>query len=209
MPEQEGKFIVLYGANNLGKSKQIKLLRERLEEFGIQIIQIKYPVYDLEPTGPILNAVLRHGRKMPELEVQRLFAQNRLDFEPQLRAILASGRWAVSEDYTGTGIAWGLARGLSLEELEAMNQGLLAEDLAILLYGERFKDGIEETHRNEQDDAVWHLAQQHHLFLGERYGWEKTYASRSKLAVHMDIMDIVLRKLMSIRALNKERSLKL
>lgn len=188
---KEGKFIVLYGANNLGKSTQIKLLRESFGKMGIQTTQVKYPVYDLDPTGPILNEVLRHGRQMEELEIQRMFVQNRRDFEPQLIKTLASGVWVLSEDYVGTGIAWGLTRGLSLEDLEKMNKGLREEDLAILFHGERFRDGIEKTHRNEKEDAIWELAQKHHLTLGERYGWEKVYATRPPLEVHQQIMTIL------------------
>lgn len=190
-PEQKGKFIVLYGPNNLGKTSQAKMLAETLEEQGIKTMTIKYPVYDLKPTGHKLNAVLREGLQMPEIEVQKLYAQNRRDFEPTLRNHLTSGAWVVAEDYTGTGIAWGLVRGVSLEALEAMNKGLRQEDLAILLHGERFLNNIEEGHRNEVDDEIWSRAQEMHLFLAKRYGWRKVYATRSKEAVHQDILAII------------------
>lgn len=191
--EQQGKFIVLYGANNLGKSTHVTMLVDALEEMGVRVTGIKYPVYNLEPTGSRLNAILRDGLEMPEIEVQRLYAQNRRDFEPTLRAHLNSGIWVVAEDYTGTGVAWGLTRGVSLEALEAMNEGLLQEDLAILLHGERFTSGIEQNHRNEKDDELWYRAQEFHLALAGCYGWRKVSVdeTRSKEVVHQDILTIV------------------
>src|SRR5476651_1712670 len=102
---KKGKFIVLYGANNLGKSTQVEMLIQSLEDKNIPVKKLKYPVYDLEPTGPRLNAVLRQGLKLPEEEVQELFAQNRRDYQEKLQKDLDDGYWIISEDYKGTGIA--------------------------------------------------------------------------------------------------------
>ncbi|MFH0937044.1 MAG: hypothetical protein V1808_02000 [Candidatus Daviesbacteria bacterium] len=191
MNPERGKFIVLYGPNNLGKSTQVEILANALEERGIKVETIKYPIYDLKPTGPLINAVLREGEKMDELEVQRIYAQNKFDYQPTLKTILKSGRWMLAEDYRGTGVAWGLVRGVPLKELEALNKGLIREDLAILLYGERFREGIEGNHRNEANDEIWDRAQMIHLCLADRYGWRKVYASRPEEEVHKDIFEIV------------------
>src|SRR3989344_5866543 len=116
---------------------------------------------------------------MPEKEVQKLFAQNRRDYEPELRKILNAGSWIIAEDYKGTGISWGLVRGLSLKYLEKINEDLFLEDLAIVLYGERFRSGKEQSHRNEADDTIWKTAQEKHLFLADRYRWHKVFANQS------------------------------
>lgn len=192
--EQEGKFIVLYGANNLGKSKQVDLLRQSLEDTGLTAERIKYPIYDLEPTGPIINSVLRQGVHMEEVGLQQMYAQNRLDFQPTLTSYLDSGKWVVAEDYNGTGVAWGMVRRVPLEVLEAMNVGLLQEDLAIFLHGERFTGGIEADHRNERDEEIWKRSQEHHFLLAQRYGWKKVYATRSIEEVQQEIWSIVSRK---------------
>ena len=187
----KGKFIVIYGANNLGKSHQLQLLEKSLQEKNISTKRIKYPIYDLEPTGPLINNVLRGGLHLPENDVQELYVKNRKDYEPQLKKYLAEGIWVLAEDYVGTGIAWGWVRGLSLEELEKMNEGLLKEDVAILLYGERFLTGKEKGHRNEQSDEMWNLAQQKHLFLADRYGWKKVYATRPEQEVTREIITLL------------------
>jgi thymidylate kinase len=181
-----GKFIVIYGANNLGKTTQAVELVSRLKEVGLKAKYLKYPIYQLEPTGPRINAALRQGLNLSDYELQREFAQNRRDFQPRLIKILDSGVWVVAEDYKGTGIAWGITKGISLEEMERLNSGLYPEDLAILLDGERFASGIEKGHRHE-DGADWDLARKVHRSLGKRYGWQLIDANQSKEAVSNDI----------------------
>lgn len=188
---KKGKFIVLYGSNNLGKSKQLELLEKALQKRGLEIIRLKYPIYDLKPTGPKINAVLREGLKMPDEDLQKLYAQNRKDFEPKLKSYLNQGQWVIAEDYTGTGIAWGMTWGVSLKKLEEINRDLLKEDLAILLYGKRFLSGIEKKHRHESDEKIWQKSQKIHLKLAKKYGWEKIYATRDPEMVHQEILEIV------------------
>jgi len=48
-----GKFIVLYGINNLGKTTQTRILVDKLKLHGLKAEYLKYPVYDLAPSGPI------------------------------------------------------------------------------------------------------------------------------------------------------------
>lgn len=191
---ERGQFIVIYGANNMGKSLQTDMLKAALEKTGKVVERVKYPVYDLEPTGPQINAVLRLGKQMPEETLQELYAQNRRDFQPTLVSYLESGKWVVGEDYKGTGIAWGMVREVSLQVLESINSDLLSEDFAILLYGERFDKGKEQSHRNEIDDEIWKKGQEMHLFLADRYKWPKVYATRPPEQVHADIMDILKKK---------------
>lgn len=195
---ERGKFIVLYGANNLGKSRQIDILGQALETKGISTQRIKYPRYDLQPTGPMLDDILRKGApKPPELEFQRIFTQNRLDFESTLKSYLKKGRWVIAEDYKGTGIAWGLVRGAPLEELEKMNAPLLPEDLAVLLWGRKFSQGQEAGHINETDDELWRRAQGTHLFLAYRYGWELVHATGAADEVHWEILSLVRKRFLS------------
>lgn len=193
---KKGKFIVLYGANNLGKSLQVELLEKALIKKGISVVCLKYPIYDLKPTGPKINAVLREGLKMPDLDLQKLYAQNRADFEPKLKSYLRANKWVIAEDYTGTGIAWGMTWGVPLEVLEKINKKLLKENLAILLYGERFISGIEKNHRNEADEKIWEKGQKIHLELADRYGWKKVYATHTPEEVHTDVINLVEKNLL-------------
>ncbi len=197
-----GKFIVIYGSNNLGKSTQTGLLEARLiKEFSNRrILRIKFARYDLEPTGPLLNAILREGktirdsntgaeRPYSDLEMQTIFAQNRRDYQATLDSDLAMGTVVVAEDYTGTGIAWGLTRGLSLEILEKINANLRLPDLAIMLDADkRFASGIEQGHRHESaGEELWLKNRDIHHQLAGLYNWRIIRADQPVDAVHEQI----------------------
>lgn len=149
-------FIAIYGVNNIGKSTQSKLLVESLNKAGHKSVHIKFPIYDLEPTGHYINSVLRSTdvQKISEPELQMWFALNRHQFEPQLRQYLQDGYIVVAEDYIGTSLAWGSAKGAALPWLENLNQHLVKEDLAILLNGTRSVDATEANHIHENNQTL-------------------------------------------------------
>lgn len=170
----KGKFITLYGINNIGKSTHAKLLVERLNAEGYKAVYVKYPVYDLEPTGPFLNSVLRGGaQKISEDELQLWFILNRYQFEPQLREWLSDGYIVVAEDYSGTGIAWGAAKGLAMDWLVSANKYLLKEDFALMLEGERSLSAREKDHVHEQNDGLVARCVEVHEELAGEFGWRR------------------------------------
>lgn len=189
----KGRLIVIYGINNIGKSTQVKMLVDRLTREGMDALYLKYPIYDLEPTGPRLDRILRQGAEsdIDELSLQEIYAQNRRDYEPELEKRLESGTNIVAEDYKGTGIAWGWTKGANLAKLEEINKDLRKEDLVILLDGERFLEGKEENHIHESKDDLVDECRQKHLELAERYGWKVVGANRAREEVHGAIWDIV------------------
>lgn len=171
---KRGKFITLYGVNNIGKSTQARLLVERLKDAGYDVVYLKYPIYDLEPTGPQIDAIMRSSGKqaLSEEDLQKLFVQNRKDFEPQLEKMLEEGKIIIAEDYIGTGIAWGMAKGLDQKLLEGMNKNLIHEDFAILLQGKRHEMAREKQHLHEQNDQLLQNVSKIFIQLGADYGWQ-------------------------------------
>lgn len=211
IPEKDtynGKLIVIYGANNLGKSIQTRLLANHLQEEKRDILVVKYPVYRLNPTGPRINKILRDpefkDRNIKEIDLQKLFIQNRLDFQPTLKRLLKAGFYVIAEDYVGTGIAWGVTNRITKEnvpiknklrlirEFIDMNEGLLTPDISILLDGERFKDGMEKKHRNEdRADYVWDLNREVYQTLAKKLHWDFVKANQTIDNVHSDIWNAV------------------
>ncbi|RJR31646.1 hypothetical protein C4569_01670 [Candidatus Parcubacteria bacterium] len=169
-----GKLIILYGTNNIGKSTQAKILVDRLKNRNCDTVYIKYPIYELEPTGPKLNKILRSGQpqEISELELQKLYARNRKDFEPELKKMLGLGKIIVAECYIGTGLAWGMTKGVPLEKLEEVNEDLLKEDVAILLDGQPFIKAREKNHLHENNNELMIKCRQNFLFLAKKYGWK-------------------------------------
>ncbi len=152
----KGFFITIYGINNIGKSTHAKKLVERLRKEGYDTEYVKYPVYKLKPTGQRINEILRSDKKqnISEGELQTLFMQNRKDFEPTIEKWLAEGKIIIAEDYIGSGIAWGTAKGLDQDKVEQINSTLKKEDFSILMVGERDIRAKEHGHIHESDDEL-------------------------------------------------------
>jgi thymidylate kinase len=193
----QGKFIAIYGINNTGKSSQVVRLGHWLKDNGKRVEVVKYPVYQMEPTGPIIYSAFRHGLEISDYNLQKLCAQNRRDFEVVIRdGMLRNGTWVLAEAYTGTGIAWGVANGIPIRVMEEMNADLLEEDFAILLDGKPFSTGIERGHRFEDNSEAMTRGREVHRMLAERYGWEVVDSNRSEDEVAKDIRSVVKRRLL-------------
>lgn len=179
MATKKGKLIVLYGINNLGKTTQAKILVADLKKNGYKAEYLKYPIYDLEPSGPIINNYLRGGNvyKLSGFDVQFLYALNRMQYEKELQKKLDKGINIIAEDYTGTGLAWGMGKGVPEKFMNNINSHLLKEDLGILFDGERFKDSIEKKHKHETDSALMKKVRAIHLYLGKKHKWQKVNAN--------------------------------
>lgn len=171
----KGKFITIYGINNIGKTTQSKLLVEKLKKAGYKAKYLKYPIYKIRPSGYAINKILRSrtGQKISEEELQLWFVINRYQFEPRLKKLLNAGYIVVAEDYIGTGIAWGVAKGLKEEWMEKVNENLLKEDFSILLEGNRNFIAKEVEHLHEQNDILIEKCARVHLHLASKYGWHK------------------------------------
>jgi dTMP kinase len=183
---KRGKFIVIYGINGTGKSTQVELTLKYLKKKKLDVQYLKYPIYDLKPEGPFINKYLRDEKfrkKNPQTteELQRKYAKNRKRFEPKLKKMLKEGKWVLAEDYSGTGIAWGLTWGSDLEYLEDINRNLLQPDLTILLHGKRFLTALEKSHRNESNEEKMNISKNFHRLLAYRYDW-KIVDSNQKIA---------------------------
>jgi len=166
-------LITLYGINNIGKTTQALRLVERLKSEGFDAVYVKYPVYEVEPSGGFLNQMLRGGKaqNISEEELQMWFTVNRYQFEPTLKEWLSAEKIVIAEDYTGTGLAWGTVKGADTAWLEEINRHLVKEDLAILLDGERHISAKEEGHLHEDNELFMNRSRQVHLELAEKYDW--------------------------------------
>lgn len=188
---KKGALIAIYGINNLGKTTQAEMLVEAIRKRQ-PAHRIKYAIYDLEPSGPILNDYLRNGNpfKLSSREFQTIQALNRTQFNSQLR-LLVKDTIMIAEDYVGTSLAWGIGSGVDRDFLERINSHLLEPDISILLDGERFIDGIEKCHKHENNDYLTEKVRQIHLDLARDYGWVVINANQSIEEVHREIFDVI------------------
>lgn len=184
-----GILFTLLGVTNTGKTTQQKLLEERLRTEGYRVAYVKYPVYDLAPTGPRINAYLRQGNPegISPREFHELQVENKKDFAPELERLLAANDIVLAEMYTGTGIAYGMGDGFEKSWLVAENDSLRTADLSILLDGARFLESRETGHHFENDDEKTERIRLAHLELAKDFGWEVVQANQTIPEVHEEI----------------------
>lgn len=189
MENTKGKFIAIYGINNIGKTTQAALLKKHLEKIGRQAEIIRYPLYDFLPAGQLINEYLRSGNpyKFTPREFQLLNFINQIASAPQLAEKLDQGIDIIADEYFGTAIAWGVCLGVEEKLLDYFYQFLPSENLAILLEGERFRESIENSHRYETDESLIQKAQNTHLRIAEKYKWQPINANQSIEQVHAGI----------------------
>ena len=171
---KRGIFITIYGINNIGKSTHAKRLVRRLKAAGKKAVYLKYPIYTLKPTGPLLNSILRSKKQtMSEEELQLWFVLNRFHFQPRLEALLKKGTIVIAEDYVGTALAWGAAKGADPKELAAMNTFLVQEDLAVFFHGKRDTKATEAQHIHETNNTLIARCQKEYERLAKNHKWTK------------------------------------
>jgi thymidylate kinase len=136
---------------------------------------------------------LRQGNpnQLNAREIQIIYSLNRYQFQEELIKKLEQGINIVAEDYTGTGIAWGVGRGVDQDFLIRINQHLLPPDKEILLDGERFLEGKEKYHINENDDELVNRVRKIHLDLQTKYHWPIVEANHSREEVAEQIWQLV------------------
>ncbi len=193
---KRGKIIVIYGINNIGKTTQARRIVEYLKTKGYNSEYLKYPIYD-SPTGKKISEVLRSGKEqeISEEELQTIYFDNRKEFEPVLKEKLDAGIMIVAEDYIGTGLSWGFAKGADYNKLKEQNSVLIQEDLAILMDGERFLEGKEAVHLHEQNDGWIRIVRDKLLDMKKEFGWEIVPANQPVDNVFDDIKQIIDKKI--------------
>ena len=93
----------------------------------------------------------------------------------------------MSEDYTGSGLAWGIGAGVSAEFMKLINEHLLKEDLAFVFDGERFTAATEVGHTHETNNELLNGVRIAYQKLGRELGWQKINANRSIEEIHAEI----------------------
>lgn len=188
-----GLFICLYGPEGVGKATQGKLLEERLKESGRMVKRVRFPVFENLKSGAELEAILmkRTKKALLEEEMQKLFSQNREEFEPTLESWLNSGVCVVAENYKGTGIVWGVVRGIPVEKMEEINSDNIDPDISITIDGPKREESIPGHPYEGSDEDEWYKVRKTYLQMADKYGWIRVGADAPILTVANRVWAVV------------------
>jgi dTMP kinase len=130
-------FVTFEGLDRSGKTTQVELLRQALEEAGREVVTTREP--GGTELGEGIRELLLHGPAMSGWAEAALFAAARAELVAEvIRPALERGAVVVSDRYLDSSLAYqGIARGLGIESVLELNLavvgGLLPDVTFVLL----------------------------------------------------------------------------
>ncbi len=210
---ESGMFITFEGPEGSGKSTQVRLLVEWLEERGLPVLATREP--GGTAIGDAVREVLldvRHTEMRPRTEVLLFSAARAQLVSEVIRPFLAEGGIVVSDRYVDSTLAYqGYGHGLDLEVLRQISEfaiGGLWPDLTIYLdvpvdEGLRRKTqasllGEEELNRLDMAEIEFHrrvVEGYKKLIEGDPSRWRVVDGTRPPEAIRDEIRRLVLESL--------------
>ena len=189
----------LYDLNPTGTTLN-EILRGKKQHAIQQVMQFFPGTTIKRPSARQKNIVFKNQpleksgqrrQRITEEELQMWYSLNRYQADSSIRQLLNSGTSLVAEDYTGTGLAWGWAKGADVEWLKAVNAYLTKPTIEILMDGERFSEAKEEGHLHESNNRLMEKARSCFLELGKKNNWQVVNANQPKDVIHEQIWQLV------------------
>lgn len=155
MAEATGGFITFEGPEGSGKTTQIQLLADRLEDLGLEVLLTREP--GGTEVGERIRQVLldtEYGDLLPETETL-LFCAARAELVTRvMRPALERGAWVLCDRFFDATLAYqGAGRGLPMDRLRGVIRfatGGLTPDLTLLL-DLNVADGLDRRRRSGEN----------------------------------------------------------
>lgn len=138
VPVSRGRFIVVEGAEGVGKTTQVRRLAAFLKGKGLPLAVTREP--GGTAVGEGIREVILYGRGGPvprETELLLILAARAALVREVVEPALAAGKWVVSDRFDLSSFAYqGFGRGIELDRISRLNRfatGGLAPDLYLVL----------------------------------------------------------------------------
>ena len=116
---ERGKFISFDGLDKAGKSTQVEMLRNKLEEQGIEVLTTREP--GGTKYGEEWRIALKQGRLNPHTEVLLMAAARSEHITTKIEPALNEGKWVISDRFADSTFAYqGAGRGIDMQWIEAV-----------------------------------------------------------------------------------------
>ena len=161
-----GKFIVIEGLDGSGHTSQTSLLANFLIKNNYKVFLTKEPTQESKQ-GKKIREILSGGIKISNIELQKLFAEDRKwHLKNEIIPALREGKIVISDRYYFSSFAYGSANGIDLNKLIELNKNFLFPDLTFILEVnpkicikriEKRGEQKELFEKKEQLEKVWEI----------------------------------------------------
>jgi dTMP kinase len=159
MQRLKGRFIVLDGIEGCGKTTQIRLLGDRLEEIGLSVVLVRDP--GTTRIGERIRAILLdhvHNEMGMRCEMLLYMAARAQMMVEYVMPALRSGMVVVSDRFVSSTLAYQLGGdGLTAEEIRAVGETAIRgcwPDVTVIL-DVPVDAGMARTHRDRKSGEEW------------------------------------------------------
>jgi len=190
-------LICLEGIDASGKATQSKVLADRLSRSGFDCELIAFPDYRT-PVGLNIRAYLDGGVILSREVRQLLYTANRWERRDDIVNWLSSGKFVVADRYIPSGLAYGLANGLDLDWVLALEKGLPVSDLVVVvdISVETIAERLPTTRDvYERNISFLKKVRESYLSLAGRFSWAVVNGELPVEDVSEEIWSIVLGKI--------------
>jgi dTMP kinase len=130
--ETKGILVGIEGVDAVGKRTQSSLLISWLRSKKIRSNIISFPVYSTIIGQEIKNYLMGNRDYSPEVG-HMLYAVNRWEKKNEIENLLSESEVLIVNRYSASNFAYGIARGLGIDWLMNLEEGLPKPDLVLVL----------------------------------------------------------------------------
>lgn len=188
---RKGKIIVIEGIDKAGKTTQANLL---LKKFKSKCVKFDFPDYTT-PIGKEIKQFLDGRRDYSDQVKMMLLSANRWEKKTEIERVIAKGTTIIMNRYYQSNLVYGVSKGLELDWLLALDEGLPKADLVIVIdiktdtLVTRSKNSIIDTF--EKDRELIRKVKKTYRLLAKKFKWNVIDGEKSVDDVHSQVLRIV------------------
>jgi len=169
---RKGKIIVIEGIDKAGKTTQANLLLKKLK--GHKCVIFDFPDYST-PVGKEIKQFLDGNRRYSDEVKMMLLSANRWEKKDEIEKIIDDGTTIIMNRYYHSNLVYGISKGLKLNWLLGLDEGLPKADLVIVIdiktntLVKRSKNEIIDTF--EKDLQLISKVKRNYRILANKFNW--------------------------------------